>query len=319
MRRFALIVMLGVLLGSQSGLSVAQEFPSKPIRVVVASSPGSSSDLAARVVVPEMSKALGQPVIVENKPGAGQIIGLEYVARQMPADGYTLAVPTVEALVLLPLLTKDLRFDPLKELPITAMIAEGRLVLASAIKFPWKTFGELVAYIKSNPGKLNYGSSSAAIRITTVAITRQFGLDVVYVPYSAGGPYIQALSAGQIEMGIAGVASAVAMGDRVRVLAVTGTQRRPPFLDAPTFAELKLPPLRGTSYSLNSRIGTPKAILDRIHAATARALQQPEVRAALANILLEPVEESIEASAKGLADLAALYGDTVKKAGIQPE
>ena len=319
MRRFALIVMLGILPGLRSGLSIAQEFPSKPIRVVVASSPGSSSDLAARVVVPEMSKALGQPVIVENKPGAGQIIGLEYVARQMPADGYTLAVPTVEALVLLPLLTKDLRFDPLKELPITAMIAEGRLVLASAIKFPWKTFGELVAYIKSNPGKLNYGSSSAAIRITTVAITRQFGLDVVYVPYSAGGPYIQALSAGQIEMGIAGVASAVAMGDRVRVLAVTGTQRRPPFLDAPTFAELKLPPLRGTSYSLNSRIGTPKAILDRIHAATARALQQPEVRAALANILLEPVEESIEASAKGLADLAALYGDTVKKAGIQPE
>ena len=319
MRRFALIVMLGILPGLRSGLSIAQEFPSKPIRVVVASSPGSSSDLAARVVVPEMSKALGQPVIVENKPGAGQIIGLEYVARQMPADGYTLAVPTVEALVLLPLLTKDLRFDPLKELPITSMIAEGRLVLASAIKFPWKTFGELVAYIKSNPGKLNYGSSSAAIRITTVAITRQFGLDVVYVPYSAGGPYIQALSAGQIEMGIAGVASAVAMGDRVRVLAVTGAQRRPPFLDAPTFAELKLPPLRGTSYSLNSRIGTPKAILDRIHAATSRALQQPEVRAALANILLEPVEESIEASAKGLADLAALYGDTVKKAGIQPE
>lgn len=199
------------------------------------------------------------------------------------------------------------------------MIAEGRLVLASATKFPWKTFNELVAHIKSNPGKLNYGSSSAAIRITTVAITRQFGLDVVYVPYSSGGPYIQALSAGQIEMGIAGVASAVAMGDRVRVLAVTGSQRRAPFLDAPTFAELKLPPLRGTSYSLNSRLGTPKAILDKIHAAVSRSLQQPEVKAALANILLEPVDESMEASARGLADLATLYGDTVRKAGIQPE
>ena len=114
MRRFALNSILCALLGLHAGLSVAQEFPSKPIRLVVASSPGSSSDLAARIVAPEMSKALGQPVIVENKPGAGQIIGLEYVARQVPADGYTLAVPTVKTLVLLPLLTKETRFDILK-------------------------------------------------------------------------------------------------------------------------------------------------------------------------------------------------------------
>lgn len=277
----------------------AQEFPAKPVRVIVASSPGSTSDLVARVVSPEMAKGLGQPVIVENKPGAGQIIGLEYVARQVPADGYTLALANIEALVLLPLLTKDLRFDPVKELPIAAMLVESRLVLGSSAKFPWKTFNELVAHVKSNPGKLNYGGSSAAIRVTGAAVIREAGLDVVYIPFGSGGSYVQALSGGQIDFGVAGLATAISMGERFRVLAVTGSQRRPPYLDVPTFAELKLPPLRGASYSVNSRLGTPKVALDRLHAAASRALQQPEVKAALAKFQFETVDETMDASAKG--------------------
>lgn len=318
-RRFAfatLLTLSPLLLG---GGSNAQDFPNKPVRLVVASSPGSTSDLVARVVGPELGKALGQPVIVDNKPGAGQIIGLEYVARQAPADGYALAVPTVEGLALLPLLTKDLRFDPIRELPITAMLAEGRLVLGSSVKMPWKTFSEFVAHARANPGKLNYGTSSAALRVTTAAVTRELGLEVVHIPYSAGGPYIQALAAGQIDFGVAGVASAVSMGERFRVLTVSGSQRRPPYLEVPTFTELKLPPLRGTSYSINARAGTPRPVLDRLHAAATRVLQQPEVKTSLANIQLEPVMESIETSARGLADLFTLYTDTVRKAGIQPE
>ena len=299
--------------------AAAQEYPSKPLRFVVASTPGSTSDLVARVVAPEMAKTLNQPVIVENKPGAGQIVGLEYVAKQMPADGYTVAVPTVEALALLPLVTKDMRFDPAKELPIAAMLAEGRLVLVTAPQFPWKSLQEFAVQARANPGKYNYGASSSAVRIAAATVMRELGLDVVYIPFNAAGPYIQALTGAQIQLGVVSSASATSMGERLRVLAATGAQRRPPYLDVPTFIELKIPLLRGTGYSLNLRSGTPRAIIDKLHTAASRALQLPEVKAALANIQLEPVDESIEASAKSLADMAAVYGDTVRKAGIEPE
>jgi tripartite-type tricarboxylate transporter receptor subunit TctC len=129
---------------------------------------------------------LGQPVVVENKPGADAIIGFEYVARQLPADGYTLVIAAVSGLATLKLTSKDLRFDPLRDLPPLTDMVEGKYVFGSSSGQPWKSFAEFVSYAKAHPGKLNYGASSTTVRMQTDALMRDLGLDTVYVPYRSG-------------------------------------------------------------------------------------------------------------------------------------
>ena len=313
----SLIPALAVMASVTTGVAFAQNYPTRPVRVIVPFVPGGSTDIIGRTVSQKLSEAWGQPVVVDNRGGGATIMGTEIVAKAAP-DGYTLLIASASFTTKLSLVEK-LPYDTLADFTPITLINTTPLVMAVNASTTFQSVAEFVAHARANPGKLNYGTSSAALRVTTAAVTRELGLEVVHIPYSAGGPYIQALAAGQIDFGTAGVASAVSMGERFRVLTVTGSQRRPPYLDVPTFTELKLPPLRGTSYSINARAGTPRPILDRLHAAATRVLQQPEVKTSLANIQLEPVLESIEASAKGLADLFTLYTDTVRKAGIQPE
>lgn len=151
-RAFLMLVTAACVFGADS--TMAQDYPSRPIRFIVPNTPGSSTDFPARIISPAMSKLLGQPIIVENKPGAAQLLGYEYVAKQVPADGYTIAVVTVPALVTLPLTVKNLRFDPLKDLRPIIGLVEQRFLLASSSQESWNTFREMVGYAKANPGKL---------------------------------------------------------------------------------------------------------------------------------------------------------------------
>ena len=158
-----------------ASVAVSQEYPSRPIRLIVATSAGTLSDLAPRVMATGMSKVLGQPVIVENRPGANSLVGFEYVAKKVPADGYTLASALVAALASLPVGAKDLPFDPLKDLPPVIVFAEGLFVFGSPAQAQWKTFVEMVAYAKANPGKLNYGSSNLNSRLLSEAVFEDRG------------------------------------------------------------------------------------------------------------------------------------------------
>ena len=203
------------------GLARSQDYPSKPVRLIVANTPGSIGDLTARIIAPEMSRNLGQPMIVENRPGANFIIGYEHVAKS-PADGYTLATVTVESLPILAVTAKNLRFDPLKDLPPFIGLIEGRLVVGSSTQLPWKTFDEMSAYIKANPGKMNSGTSSPASRLPLEALVRGKGLNLVHIPYSATGPYIQAISSAEIALGLITETQAASLGDKFRVLAISG-------------------------------------------------------------------------------------------------
>lgn len=266
-----------------------------------------------------MSKTLGQPIVVENKPGATTIIGYEYVAKQVPADGYTIAAVLVTDLATLPVTVKDLRFDPLKDLPPVIGLAEGRFVMGSAAHLPSKSFNELVANAKANPGKLNYGSASVIGRLSAEAVIRQLGLDIVYVPYASGAAYLKGLVAGEVHMGFLAASAARNFGDKFRVLAVTGEQRMPALRDVPTFAELGFPNLRGLSHSLNAPAGIPKAAFDKLHAAASRALQQPAVRAGFQKLQLEITEQSAEVANRRAAEEARYLADIARKAGIQPQ
>ena len=318
--RIALVLLISGVTVFGAGFAAAQDYPTKLIRWIVPNASGVIEDILARSTAPEMSKFLGQSVIVENKPGAESIIGYEYVAKQVPADGYTLVSVHVQGLVTLPLTVKDLRFDPLKDLPPLIVLSEARYVFGSASRLPWKTLNELAAYAKANPGKLNYGSSNSNLRLSAEVVIRDLGLNVVHIPYKAGAAYVLALTAGdEVQMGFLNEAAAIRLGEKFRVLAVTGERRRAPFGDVPTFAELGLTRIPRVSFSVNVPAGIPKAAFDKLYAAASRALRLPEVKARFAKLGLEIAEKTPEAAAKNLAETAKLYADIAKKVGIQPE
>ena len=314
--RLAFSVYIGIICAFFANHSTAQEYPNKLIRFVVPTTPGSSNDIAARTVGQEMSRILGHPIIVENKPGADQVIGMEHVAKYAPADGYTMVIVSVVGAALLPLINKNLRFDPLKDLVPVISLGEVKNVLSSSSEFPWKTFLELVTYAKGNPGKISYGSSTPSLLYPMVLILRDLGIDASYVPYSTGAQYLLAIARAEVHMGMTSATGSLNLGRRVRILAVTGEKRTPPFLEVPTFAELGHPNIRGLSLSLSVRSVTPKAIFDKLHAAASRALQQPEVKTVFERNTMEVTNDTSEAAARRLAEEVKFFVDIAQKIEI---
>ena len=315
-RRAALAV--GATLALAGAAAVAQDFPNRPVRFVVANTPGTTTDAVARLLGAELARQLGQPFVVDNKPGANGAIGYESVARA-PADGHTLALAILSDLSILPLIAKELRFNPLRDLPGFIGLADGRLVFGTAAKNPWKTWDELIGYTRANPGKLNFGASGAQVRLPMEVVLGQLNLNAVYVPYNGGAPYFLALAAGDVQMGFIGDATMVSLGDKFRPLAVTGEQRLASLPGVPTLRELNLGQVRGLSMSLHLPAGTPKAIVDRMYQTTAKILQQPEVRAGFAKYRYDINVLDPDAVGRRLADEAKLYAEVAAKAGIKPQ
>lgn len=297
----------------------AQDFPSKPIRIIVPNAPGVTPDILLRIITPDMSRFIGQPVVVENKAGADGVIAYEYVAKQVPADGYTVMLGSISQLAILPWTAKDLRFNPLKDLVNVVGLAKSRYVFASSSKLPWKTFNEVAAYAKANPDKMNYGSSGPTTRFVTEAVIRHLGIRIVYVPYRAGAAYQLGLVGNDVQVGMLSESSAIAQGNKVQPLAITGEQRSPAFANIPTFKEMGIPGIPGTSYELSVPVETPKPIIARLYAAALQSLQQVEMGVRLEKIGLNVIAESPEAAAARFAEEAKLFGDIAKAIGIKPE
>ena len=299
--------------------ATAQDYPSKPIRIIVAATPGTATDNVARIIAPEMRKVLGQPLVVENKPGADYRIGFEYVARQVPADGYTLLSVNVEIMALLPVLTRELRFNPISELPPVAGVAEGKYTMAVPASSSWKTIGDFVAQAKANPGKLNFGAASPIGRLSSEQFLNLAGLSLVHVPYSEASRYWVDLAANEIQMGFVAVGTAITLGQKTRILAVTGDRRSPQLPDAPTFSELGYAGMHGLSYSINLRAGTPRATIEKIYAAISQAMQQAAVAAQLDKFQLEVATETPEKAQARLTNTVATFSEVAKKVGMKPE
>lgn len=296
---------------------LGQAFPVKPVRFIVPSAPGAAADILARAIAPGMGQFLGQPVIVENKAGAGSLIGFEYVAKGVPADGYTGIIAATTGLAILPVITKDLRFDPLRDLQPVINLAEARLIFGSPSKAPWKTLAELVAYAKANPGKLNHGGSNATVRFWNDALIRDLGIDVAYIPYKDSATYYTSLTANEIQMGFAAESSAIAMGDKFRALATTGATRMPTARDVPTLTELGHPQIRGVGYALNMPATAPRVSMEKVHDAAARALQTPDIQARLKGMGLDVDAGSMDAAVKRLVEEAAVLAKIAKVTGFQ--
>ena len=301
-----------------AGLALAQEFPIKPVKVVIANPAGSGSDLVIRIVVPEMSKSLGQNVIVEPRPGADQRIGAEYVARQVPADGYTVGVYTLGNLASLPSLVKDARFDPLKDLPPFITMVLGRSILGTPPNVPWKNFEEMITYARANPGKLNYGATTVSQRLRMEPILQLRGVDIVSIPYPTTGAAEAAIYSGQVHLIFANLSQVTKKGG-MWGLATSGDRRSPKIPDVPTFIELGLPPVPGAEYSMHAPAGTPRAIIDRLHGAVSKALQNADVIERMDKLGYEVVNDTPEAAIKYLAAQTKLVADVAKKIGIEPQ
>lgn len=314
-RKYAATSMMAMALLA-AGSSHAQTYPSKPIRIVVGEAPGTVNDLLPRMLAPHMSKSLGQPVLIENRPGAGQMISYEYVVRAEP-DGYTAVVVSVTGLGVVPLTIKEPKIDIHKDIVPVIGIAEGVLALGTSSKKSWSSLREVLDYAKKNPGQLNVGTVSPTTLLASGIILK--GHQVQMVPYTSGATYYQAAINGEIDLITAAVQSLEGFGDRIRILAVTGRSRLPGLPSTPTFSELGLPKVSGIGYSLYVRAGTPSTAIDKLYGAAAEALKLPEVETQIAKSRMTVVASPPAETARAFTELAQTYADTAKEIGMRPQ
>jgi len=276
--------------------AAAQDYPNKPIRIVVGYSAGGGNDIIVRVMTNELSKGLGQPIIVENKPGAQSIIAAEFVAKS-PPDGYTLLMGPSGPMTINPATYSKLPYSPTRDFAPISMLCSFPLIVAVSSQLPVKSVKELVDYAKANPGKSNYASSAGIFQIATELFKQKTGTAIEMIPYKGSGESIQAVIAGQVMLTIIDpppLAGPLKAGT-VRGLAVTSSRRHPSWPDLPTMAEAGVPDMEvpvWTAFFAPAK--TPPAIVARLQKETARAVQSAEVRERFAGMGLDPVGGSSE-------------------------
>src|SRR5262245_52380562 len=260
----------------------AADYPEKPIRFVVPQAPGSATDTISRIVTPEMSKFLGQQVVVDNRPGGALTIGIDAVAKAAP-DGYTIGQGPVGALAITRHMVEKLPYDIERDLQPVAVVTTGYMLLAVSPKTPFTTVGELIDYAKRNPGKLSNASSSNGSpgHVSGELFKHMTGTEIVHIPYKGGAPAIADLISGQVQLmfeSTNSIAQHVRQG-RVRALAVTGTKRSISLPEVPTLIEAGVAGYEVNAWSgVIAPAGLPRPILDRLNKAINAAILVPETK-----------------------------------------
>ena len=320
MRRSARFLIAACLLAA-APQAFAQGWPDKPIRLIVNFGTGGAPDLVARLYAPRLSEALGQPVVVENRAGAGGNIGVEAVARSA-ADGYTLLSSASSSFVIGPHIYTKLAFDPVKDIVPVAAAALTPMYLVVRPGLPAATVAELVAHARANPGKLNYGSAGAGTLPHAAAemLLRTAGIRATHVPYKGSGAALAALLGDQVDFVFdPGVAIPQVKAGKVRLLAVGSAARSPGFQDTPTLREAGADMTAVSVVGLFAPAGTPAEIVARLNRELARIMQAPESRAALSAMAAEGITASPQEFAAQLARDRERFGVIVREANIRAE
>lgn len=278
------LLALGVASPMIGRTALAQStWPARPIRLVVGYTPGGGNDLIARIVAAKLQDKLGQPVVVDNKPGAQSIVAAEIVAKA-PPDGYTFMIAPSGPMTINPAVYVKLPYDPVKDFVPVSLLAEFPLLLAVGIEQPVKSVKELVEFGRANPKAANYASSATPFQLAAELFNQRTGSSFQHIPYRGSGDAVQAVVAGQVLMTIAdsGPMAAPLKANKLRALAITTARRPPAFPDIPTFGQSGIADMEITLWTgIVAPAGTPADIVDRLQDAISDTLEMPAVHSAL--------------------------------------
>jgi len=299
----------------------AQDFPTRAITIIVAQPPGGGTDIISRIVAQQLSVQLGKPVVVENKPGAGTIVGTEAAAKS-PPDGYTLLAGLTANMAVNPSLFRKLSYDPIRDFTPVGMMAEFPFVLVVSKNFPAKSVKELLAMAKAKPGEINFASAGNGTgqHLSAELFKLMAGVDMTHVPYRGASPAYSDVISGRTPVFFDNLASGLGQikGGAVRALGVTGTKRSPLLPDVPTIAEAGVPGYQNyVWFGLWAPKNTPKPIIDKLYAEIRKAVATPSVKARIMQDAGVPMDTPLnEIEPLETAEIAK-WADVVKRAHIQ--
>jgi tripartite-type tricarboxylate transporter receptor subunit TctC len=296
------------------------QYPDKPIRFVVPQAPGSATDTVSRILAPEMSKSLGQQVVVDNRPGGALTIGIDIVAKS-PPDGYTIGMGPIGAMAITRHMVARLPYNIERDLQPVALVTRGHLLLAVSPSLPVGSVQELIVYAKQNPGKLLNASSSNGSpgHVGGELFKYMTGTEIVHVPYKGGAMAINDLIAGHVQVMWESLNSIAphARSGKVKALAVSGARRSPGFPDLPTIGEIVPGYEAGTWTGVIAPAGLPRPVLDKLNAAVNAAIRSPLFVERFATIGDEPAGGTPEEFAELIRRDSAKWADVVKRSGAK--
>jgi tripartite-type tricarboxylate transporter receptor subunit TctC len=303
--------------------ALAQSYPARPVRIVVPFPPGGGTDIGTRIIAQKLQESWGQPIVVENKPGAAGIVGTEMVAKAAP-DGYTLIMGNIGTHAINISLYKKLSYDPVKDFAPISQVAWLPLFLLVHPSIPVNSVKELIALAKAKPGELNFSSSGAggSMHVAAELFKNMTGVNMVHIPYKGGSPAVADLLSGQVALSFATVLETLShvKSGRVRALAVTSAARSTAYPELPTVAEAGVPGYESISWlGLFAPAGTPGDIVNRISSDVQRVIRLPEVKERLLAQGAEPIGTSPEQFALALRSDIAKYARIIRESGYKTE
>jgi len=316
-------ILAGLLVSLLVTAALAQGYPAKPIRLIIPFAAGGGNDNVARLVGKSLSDSLGQPLVIDNRPGAGGVLGAEIAAKAAP-DGYTLFLGGVGSHAVNPNLNANLPYDPIRDFAPVALLASAPLVLVVHPSVPANSFKAFVALARSKPGQLNYASNGngSSSHLAAVMFDSMTGVDMVHVPYKGLSPALTDLLSGRVQLMFSSVVAILPhiRAEKLRGLAVTGERRLPFMPNLPTIAESGLPGYEASSwYGVLAPAGTPRAIVVKLNAEFLKALAQPEVRTSLLAEGAEPIGGTPEQFAAHISSEKERLGKLIREAKIRLE
>jgi tripartite-type tricarboxylate transporter receptor subunit TctC len=306
-----------------SSIAPAQNYPSKPIRWIVPYTGGGITDVVTRVVTQRMQAALGQAIVVDNKPGANSIIGADMAAKAAP-DGYTVVTVIAAHAANATLYQGKLPFDPVKSFIPFSLAGIAPLIMTANNNFPAKDAKELIAYAKANPGKVNFGSSGigAAAHLTTELLKQTAGIDMVHIPFKGTAPALLALQSNDIQI-LVDVPSTLmphVRGGKIKALAMFSGKRVPGAMEVPTMAEAGGPPIESSTWVMFlAPAGTPREIVTRLSQEANKAVNEADIKTRFSEIGIEPVGGTPEQTSKFLAEEITKWAKVITAAGVKAE
>ena len=305
------------------GASAQSPWPNKPIKWIVPYTPGGITDSVTRLVTQKVSEAVGQPIIIENKPGANSIVGAEYVAKSAP-DGYTILTVIGGHAANATLYAGRLNFDPVKSFAPISLAGIAPLIITANNDFPANDMKGLIAYAKANPGKISFGSSGvgSATHLTFELLKQTAGIDMLHVPFKGTAPALSAEISGDIQV-LGDVPSSLmpqVRAGKIKALAMFAAKRSSGAPEVPTIVEAGGPPVEGSTYVLFlAPAGTPKPIIDRLSAEVAKVVQSPEMKQRFEQLGIDPIGNSPAEAGRFLEDEVAKWAKVITTAGVKAE